>query len=57
MMIKIHETKKFILYREKTEKRDVLIMENKKTGARSFMNTKTFIETAEMCFDEVKKYD
>ena len=57
MMIKIHETKKYVLYREKTEKRDKLIMENKKTGVRQFMDTKTFIETAEMCINEVKKYD
>lgn len=56
-MVKIHETKKYILYRDISEKGDNVIMESKKTGKLCYMDTKTFIKTAENCINEVKKYD
>lgn len=57
MLEKVTESKKYILYRDKSEHRDKLIMEDKKTGKRYSMDTALFIETANNTIKEIHKYD
>ena len=57
MLEKVTESKKYILYRDKSKYRDKLIMEDKKTGKRYSMDTTLFIETANRTIKEIHKFD
>ena len=56
-MEKVTESKKYNLYRNKSEYRDILIMEDKKTGKRYSMDTTVFLEIANNTIKEIHKYD